>query len=256
MGDGINDVAALNAADVGISVNDATDVAQEAADFVLLEKDLSVISDGVQEGRKTFANTLKYIFINTGATFGNMISVATASVILPFLPMLPKQILITNFLTSIPFMAISEDNVDEEQLEKPGKWNLRKIRLSMIVFGLHSSLFDIITFISLHEVLKVQEHVFQTGWFLESMLTQLCILFVIRTQKKFFQSKPKMILIWLSLLVAGIALAMIYVPFASRFDMYRLPFHIIGLIGIITLTYVITADILKKFFFRKINKMT
>jgi len=129
MGDGINDVAALNAADVGISVNDATDVAQEAADFVLLEKNVSVISDGVAEGRKTFANTLKYIFISTGATMGNMISVAVASIALPFLPMLPKQILITNFLTDFPYMAISDDNVDEEQLEKPGKWNLKKIRL-------------------------------------------------------------------------------------------------------------------------------
>ena len=129
MGDGINDVAALNAADVGISVNDATDVAQEAADFVLLEKNVSVISDGVAEGRKTFANTLKYIFISTGATMGNMISVAVASIALPFLPMLPKQILITNFLTDFPYLAISNDNVDEEQLEKPGKWNLKKIRL-------------------------------------------------------------------------------------------------------------------------------
>ncbi|MEI6710985.1 MAG: HAD-IC family P-type ATPase [bacterium] len=134
MGDGINDVAALNTADVGISINNATDVAQEAADFVLLEKNFSVISDGVREGRKTFANTLKYIFINTGATFGNMISVAVASMVLPFLPMLPKQILITNFLTSMPFMAISNDNVDEEQLQVPGKWNIKKIRASMVVF--------------------------------------------------------------------------------------------------------------------------
>ncbi len=255
MGDGINDVAALHAADVGISVNDATDVAQEAADFVLLEKDVSVISDGIREGRKTFANTLKYIFISTGATMGNMISVAVASIMLPFLPMLPKQILITNFLTDFPYMAISDDNVDEEQLEKPGKWNLKKIRLSMIVFGLHSSFFDIVTFVVLYKLMNAPVHMFQTGWFLESTISELCILFIIRTQKNFFQSRPKKTLIWLSIMAVLVTIGMIYVPFADRFDMYRLPLQIVGIIAVILFFYIITADILKKAFFKKLGKM-
>ena len=147
MGDGINDVSAINAADIGISVENAVDVAREAADFVLMEKDLSVLIDGIKEGRKTFSNTLKYIFINTGSTFGNMFSVAIASLLLPFLPMLPKQILLTNFITDFPYLTIASDNVDEEQLNQPGKWNLKFIRIYMLVFGIHSSIFDVITFI-------------------------------------------------------------------------------------------------------------
>lgn len=141
IGDGINDVAAIHAADTGISTSNAVDVAREAADFVLLEKDLSVLADGVIEGRKTFANSLKYIFITTGATFGNMLSVAGASLLLPFLPMLPKQILLTNFLTDLPFLAVSSDNVDADQVKTPGKWNMKMIRNFMVVFGLHSSFF-------------------------------------------------------------------------------------------------------------------
>ncbi len=255
MGDGINDVSALNVADVGISINNATDVAQEAADFVLLEKNVSVISDGVREGRKTFTNTLKYIYISTGATFGNMISVAVASIALPFLPMLPKQILITNFLSDFPYMAISNDNVDDDEVKKPGKWNLKKIRLSMVIFGLHSTFFDMITFFTLYKLFSVSPHIFQTGWFLESTITELCILFVIRTQKNIFQSRPKQTLIWLSILAVFATVTMIYVPFADKFDMYRLPLHIVGAVCIIIFFYIVTADILKKFFFRRINKI-
>ncbi len=154
MGDGINDVAAIHAADTGISVNDAVDVAKEAADFVLLEKDLGVLADGIYEGRKSFANSMKYIFINTGATFGNMFSVAGASFLLPFLPMLPKQILLTNFLTDFPYLAIASDNVDPEQMQRPGKWNLKFIRSFMLVFGLHSSLFDFLTLFFIYFYLR------------------------------------------------------------------------------------------------------
>jgi P-type Mg2+ transporter len=157
IGDGINDVSALRAADVGISVENAVDVAREAADFVLMKKDLSVLIDGIREGRKTFANTLKYIFINTGSTFGNMFSVAAASLILPFLPMLPKQILLMNFITDFPYLMVASDNVDQEQLDKPGKWDLKFIRKYMLVFGIHSSFFDLITFLTLIYVLKVKE---------------------------------------------------------------------------------------------------
>src|SRR5262249_53082204 len=146
MGDGINDVAAIHAADTGISVEDAVDVARESADFVLMEKNLDVLADGIYEGRKSFTNSMKYILITTGATFGNMFSVAGASLILPFLPMLPKQILVTNLITDFPFLAIASDNVDQEQMERPGKWDLKMIRSFMIVFGLHSSVFDFLTF--------------------------------------------------------------------------------------------------------------
>lgn len=256
MGDGINDVAALNTADVGISINNATDVAQEAADFVLLEKNVSVISDGVREGRKTFANTLKYIFISSGSTLGNMISVAVASMLLPFLPMLPKQILITNFLTDFPYMAISGDNVDEEQLQKPGKWNLKKIRASMVVFWLHSSLFDMITFFTLYKLLQAPIHMFQTGWFLESTITELCILFIIRTQKSFFKSHPRKNLIYLSIVAIVMTLGIIYIPFSDKLDMYPLPLSIIGSIVVIVIFYTITADILKKYFFRRMNRIS
>lgn len=198
MGDGINDVSAINAADVGISVDNAVDVAKEAADFVLMENNLTVLTDGIREGRKTFANTLKYLYISTGSTFGNMCSVAAASLILPFLPMLPKQILLINFISDFPFLAISTDNIDAEQTTQPGKWNLKLIRDYMVVFGVHSSLFDLITFSTLYFYLRAQEAEFQTAWFVESTLTELFILFIIRTHKSFLQSTPGKLLLILS----------------------------------------------------------
>jgi Mg2+-importing ATPase len=250
MGDGINDVAALHAADIGISVDNAVDVAKEAADFVLLEKDLEVLIEGIKEGRKTFANTLKYIFINTGSTFGNMFSVAGASLLLPFLPMLPKQILLTNFITDFPYLSIASDNVDEEQLKKPGKWNIKVIRNYMVIFGLHSSIFDILTFLILWKGLKVTEHDFQTAWFVESILTELFILFIIRTQQNFFKSKPGKWLFILSLLGLILTIATPYLPFAETLGMVPLPVWQFGIIGAIVLTYIITADLLKVWFFR------
>jgi len=251
MGDGINDVSAINAADVGISVSNAVDVAREAADFVLMEKDLMVLVDGIKEGRKTFANTLKYIFINTGSTFGNMFSVAIASFLLPFLPMLPKQILLLNFITSFPFLSVASDNVDQEQLDRPGKWDLNFIRKFMIVFGIHSSLFDVITFFTLLYVLKVKESAFQTGWFIESILTELFILFIIRTQKNFLTSQPGKYLIILSVVGAVVTLALPYVPFANQIGLVPLPFVNMCAMLLIVLAYVITGDILKVWFFKK-----
>ena len=251
MGDGINDVSAINVADIGISVENAVDVAREAADFVLMEKNLSVLVDGIKEGRKTFANTLKYIYISTGSTFGNMCSVAVASLILPFLPMLPKQILLTNFLTDFPYLTVASDNVDEEQLEKPGKWNLKLIRNYMVVFGVHSSLFDLITFLVLLYVLKVKESGFQTGWFIESVLSELFILFIIRTHKNFFKSKPGSYLFLLSIIGFVITVALPYLPFAGKLGLVPLPFLNFVVIILIVLAYIITADILKVWFFKK-----
>ncbi|MDR6564286.1 MULTISPECIES: magnesium-translocating P-type ATPase [unclassified Arcicella] len=251
MGDGINDVSAINAADVGISVENAVDVAREAADFVLLEKNLMVVVDGIKEGRKTFANTLKYIFINTGSTFGNMFSVAIASLLLPFLPMLPKQILLTNFITDFPYLTVASDNVDQEQLNKPGKWDLKFIRNYMVIFGIHSSLFDVITFLTLLYVLKVKESAFQTAWFIESILTELFILFIIRTHKNFFKSKPGSYLFILSIVGLVLTIAMPYLPFANEVGLVPLPFLNLGLMLLIVATYIITADLLKVWFFKK-----
>ena len=251
MGDGINDVSAINAADVGISVENAVDVAREAADFVLMEKNLMVLVDGIIEGRKTFANTLKYIFINTGSTFGNMFSVAIASLILPFLPMMPKQILLMNFITDFPFLTVASDNVDEEQLEKPGKWDLKFIRNYMIVFGIHSSFFDIITFLTLLYVLKVKEAAFQTGWFIESVLTELFILFIIRTHKNFFKSKPGKYLFILSILGLILTLFLPYSVFAKDLGLSPLPILYLSYILGIIIMYIITADLLKVWFFKK-----
>ncbi len=251
MGDGINDVSAINVADVGISVENAVDVAREAADFVLMEKDLMVLVDGIKEGRKTFANTLKYIFINTGSTFGNMFSVAIASLMLPFLPMLPKQILLTNFITDFPYLTVASDNVDQEQLDRPGKWDLKFIRRYMVIFGIHSSLFDVITFVTLLFVLKVKESVFQTGWFIESILTELFILFIIRTHKNFFKSRPGKYLFLLSILGFILTLVLPYLPIANDIGLTPLPPIILGTMMLIVFAYIVTADLLKVWFFKR-----
>ena len=250
MGDGINDVPAINAADVGISVDNAVDVAKEAADFVLMEKNLNVLVDGIKEGRKTFSNTLKYIFINTGSTFGNMFSVAAASLLLPFLPMLPKQILLTNFITDFPYLAVASDNVDEEQLLKPGKWNLKFIRNYMVIFGIHSSIFDMLTFATLYFFLKVKEADFQTGWFVESVLTELFILFIVRTHKNFFKSKPGKYLFILSVLGLIITVGLPYIPLGGAAGLVPMPLKMLSIIMAIVLTYIITADMIKIWFFR------
>jgi Mg2+-importing ATPase len=254
IGDGINDVSAITAADVGISVENAVDIAREAADFVLMEKNLMVVADGIKEGRKTFANTLKYIYISTGSTFGNMCSVAAASLILPFLPMLPKQILLTNFITDFPYLTVASDNVDAEQVEKPGKWNLKLIRNYMVVFGVHSSLFDIITFLTLYFLLKVKESAFQTGWFIESVLSELFILFIIRTHKNFFKSKPGKYLFTLSIVGLIITIILPYMPFANEVGLVPLPIINFGAILLIVLAYIITADLLKVWFFKKYSR--
>ena len=251
IGDGINDVAAINAADVGISVENAVDVAREAADFVLMEKSLMVLVDGIKEGRKTFANTLKYIFINTGSTFGNMFSVAIASLLLPFLPMLPKQILLMNFITDFPYLTVASDNVDQEQLDRPGKWDLKFIRNYMVIFGIHSSIFDVITFLTLLYILKVKESAFQTGWFIESILTELFILFIIRTHKNFFKSKPGKYLFILSIMGLVITLGLPYLTFANDIGLTPLPLVNLGAMLIIVAAYILTADLLKVWFFKK-----
>ncbi|HEX2848396.1 MAG TPA: magnesium-translocating P-type ATPase [Chitinophagaceae bacterium] len=250
IGDGINDVAAINAADIGISTNNAVDVAKEAADFVFLEKDLSVLSDGVYEGRKSFANCMKYIFINTGAIFGNMFSVACASLFLPFLPMLPKQILLTNLLSDLPYLGIASDQVDEGQLKKPGRWNLKMIRNFMIVFGLHSSIFDLITFYVLYVHLRLTGSFFQTGWFIESVITELLILYVIRTRKPVIKSRPGRVLLITTLFIMLVTILLPVSPFASLLSLSIAHFQEAVDLFFILLGYLISADLLKMIFFR------
>jgi Mg2+-importing ATPase len=189
MGDGINDASALHTADVGISVDSAVDVAKDAADIVLLEKDFGVLVQGVREGRKTFANTLKYVFMATSANFGNMFSMAGASLFLPFLPLLPKQILLTNLLTDFPEMAIAADNVDKELVESPRRWNMKFIRNFMMTFGLLSSIFDYLTFGVLLFILHASPEEFRTGWFAESVLSASLVVLVIRTRGPLFQKQ-------------------------------------------------------------------
>ncbi|NLM86218.1 MAG: hypothetical protein GX171_05935 [Clostridiales bacterium] len=238
-------------ADVGISVETAADVAKEAADFVLLKQSLSVLRAGILQGRRTFANTLKYIYTTTSANFGNMISMAGASMFLPFLPLLAKQILLNNFLSDFPAVGIPTDNVDEEMLKKPRRWNVRSIRAFMVVFGLVSSLFDFATFGLLLFVAKANEPTFQTAWFIESLLSELVIALVVRTRKLFFKSRPGRLL-WVSTLVAAIATLVIpYLPVMRLMGFVPLPLWLLASLVGLTLVYVAAAEVAKKLFFRK-----
>jgi Mg2+-importing ATPase len=252
MGDGINDATALHAADVGISVNAAVDVAKEAADIVLLNQDLSVIIEGIKEGRKVFLNTLKYIFMATSANFGNMFSMAGASLLLPFLPLLPKQILLTNLLTDFPEMTIATDNIDSQSAAKPRKWNISFITKFMVVFGLLSSVFDYMTFGVLLYLLKANEQQFQTGWFIESVVSATLIVLVLRTQLSIVKSKPSNYLLMATLLIVWVTLALPYLPFAPMLGFAPLPWHFYGVMLIIVAAYILFAEIAKHYFYKKV----
>jgi Mg2+-importing ATPase len=251
MGDGINDASALHAADVSISVEGAADVAKEAADIVLLEKDLGVLEQGVREGRTTFANTLKYVFMATSANFGNMFSMAGASLFLPFLPLLPKQILLTNLMTDFPEMTIANDAVDTEMVEQPRRWDIGFIRKFMITFGLLSSIFDYLTFGVLRYVLQATTDQFRTGWFLESVVSAALIVLVIRSRKPFFRSRPGRSLFLATILVVILTLILPFTPLAGLFAFRPLPFSFVIYLGLIVILYVTGAEIAKKIFYGK-----
>ncbi len=251
MGDGINDAPALHVADVSISVNTAVDVAKEAADFVLLEKSLNVLKRGIELGRMTFANTLKYINISTSSNFGNMFSMAGASLFMPFLPLLPKQILLINFFSDFPSLTLARDSVDEEMIQKPRRWDLHFIRNFMITFGLISSVFDYVTFAVLLLGFHVQEEAFQSSWFVVSIITELMMLLVMRTRKPFYKSKPAPALLFSSLGVAIFTLILPYMPFAGLLNIAPIePAIMLSLFGIAIL-YIVTTEIAKYFFYKK-----
>lgn len=251
LGDGINDAAALNAADVGISVEGAADVARDSADVVLLHGDLDVLCSGVEDGRRTFANTLKYISITTSANFGNMVSMALATPLLPFLPLAAKQILLNNFLSDLPSMAISTDRVDRDHITHVQRWNVAEVRRFMIVFGLISSAFDLFTFLVLLKFFNADEPTFQTAWFVVSLLTELAVLLVLRTARPAWRSGPAPLLLWAAVVVGALAVVLPYLPpLASAFSFVPLSEPLLVTLLLIVTGYIVCTEIGKALFFR------
>jgi Mg2+-importing ATPase len=253
MGDGINDASALHAADVGISVDTAVDVAKDAADIVLLEKDLGVLVDGVREGRATFANTLKYVFMATSANFGNMFSMAGVSLILPFLPLLPKQVLLTNLMTDFPEMTIATDSVDSEMIDYPRRWDMKAIRKFMVTFGILGSVFDYMTFCLLLLVFHATRVQFRTAWFVESVVSASLIVLVIRSRKPFFRSRPGNALLLATLSVVVIAVVVPFTPLAALLGFGPMPLVFLLCIGLIVSLYVVAAELVKRVFYKRVR---
>ena len=253
LGDGINDASALHAADVGISVESAVDVAKEAADIVLMEKDLNVLVGGVKEGRITFANTLKYVFMATSANFGNMFSMAGISLFLPFLPLLPSQILLTNLLTDFPELTIATDRVDREQIGQPHRWDMRFIRNFMLVFGLLSSVFDYLTFAVLLFLLHADPAQFRTGWFMESVISASIIVLSIRTHKFILHSKPSPYLFWTTIAIAVVTLLLPNTPLAGLLGFQALPIEFLLVLAAIVGLYIFCAENVKRVFYQQVR---
>ena len=247
IGDGVNDAPSLHEADVGISVDDAVDVAKDAASIVLLKRSLLVIADGIAEGRRTFTNTIKYILMGTSSNFGNMFSAAGASFLLPFLPMAPTQILLTNSLYDISQLSIPTDNVDEEQLEKPNRWNIKLIQRYMIFFGPLSSIFDFLTFGILFFWFHASGSTFQTGWFIESLFTEIMVVFLIRTKRvPFFTSKPSMALTLTCLSVVALGIYLPFSPLSHFFSFATPPVGLLLAIVGLTTVYLTLVETMKR----------
>jgi len=253
LGDGINDAPPLHSADIGISVQGAVDVAREAADLILLEDDLGVLHQGVLEGRRTFSNILKYINMGTSSNFGNMFSMAGGALLLPFLPMRPVQILLNNLLYDVSEIAIPLDTVDEEYVRKPRQWDMRAIRNFMFVMGPISSLFDFLTFFVLLKLFHAGEQLFQTGWFVESMATQVLVIFIIRTTKNPFRSRPNPWLSATSLIVVAIAALLPLTGVGAYFGFVAPPPAFYAAVGAMALIYLFVVECVKRWFYSRMG---
>ncbi len=252
MGDGINDAPSIRAADVGISVENAVDIAKESADIILLKNDLRILNDGVLEGRKTFGNTMKYILMGTSSNFGNMFSVAGASLFLPFLPMLPIQILLNNLLYDISESTIPTDNVDASYISTPKKWDIEFIKKFIMVFGPISSVFDFITFFVLLFIFVADASLFRTAWFMESICTQTLVIFVIRTRVvPFYRSRPSRLLVASTLLIVAIALVLPFTVIGSLFGFVQPPVLFFAVLAGLVFGYIIIVELVKRWFYRK-----
>ncbi len=251
IGDGINDAPSLRAADVGISVNNAVDVAKEAASIILLERSLGALKDGVLEGRRTFANTMKYIMMGASSNFGNMFSMSFASVMVPFLPMLPVQILLNNLLYDLSQIAIPADAVDKEAVARPRRWNVKFIRRFMLVFGPVSSLFDVLTFLVLLHVFQAGEAAFQTGWFIESLATQVLVIYVIRSRHSLLKSRPSKWLLATTLFCVLFGIMIPFSPAQSFFGFVPLAGAYLAAIGGLVAAYLLLVELVKGYFRRR-----
>ena len=250
LGDGVNDAPAMHAADTSLSVEQAVDVAKAAADFVLLDRSLDVIRRGIEEGRKTFANTLKYVLTTMSANLGNMISMAAASLLLPFLPLLAGQILLNNLLSDVPAIGIADDAVDPELIARPQRWNMRFIGRFMLEFGAVSSVFDFLTFAALLLLFHAAPDLFRTGWFVESLLTELVIALVVRTRRPFFRSRPGALLLWSTMALVALTVSIPYLPLIGVFGFVPLPGTLLITVIAISALYVVAAEVTKRRFYR------
>jgi Mg2+-importing ATPase len=250
LGDGINDAPSLHTADVGISVESAVDVAKEAADIILLDQDLGVLERGVREGRRTFGNIMKYVMMGTSSNFGNMFSMAGAALILPFLPMLPVQVLLNNLLYDLSEMPIPLDEVDSESVVEPRHWDMRFIRNFMLVLGPVSSLFDFLTFGILLLFFRASEALFQTGWFVESLATQVLVIFVIRTRRNPLRSRPHRLLMATSVAVVALGVLLPYTAVGRWFGFVPLPLDFLLALGAMVMCYLLLAEAAKRWFYR------
>ena len=257
LGDGVNDVPALREADVGITVDTGSDIAKEASDIILLEKDLKVLVDGIEAGRKTYGNIMKYILNTISANYGNMFTVAISSLFLKFIPLLPSQILLNNFISDVPMFAVAADNVDSGFMKKPNKWNLNYIKNFMISYGFVSTIFDMVLILPMVYILKVPKEVFWTAWFIESSISEMLVTFVIRTKLPFYKSRPSNLLIILSLVSILSVILISFTKFGSEyFSFAPLPYNVWILIILDLICYFVVTEIVKKKFFQKLDTKT